>query len=194
MVDRDDVTSAVGEGFDAVLTAAQMGADWAVARLYRSLQPALLRYLGSRAGGEGEDIAAQVWLEVAGGLRAFRGDEAAFRRWVFSLGHRRLIDHIRARARRPVDAVPAHVLAHHPAGADPATEAVEAVAGARAVARVAELLPHDLAEVVLLRVVAGLSAEEVGEILGVPAGTVRVQQHRALRRLAEALASPDARL
>lgn len=44
--------------------------------------------------------------------------------------------------------------------------------------------PPDQAEVVLLRVVAGLSVEQVAKILGKSAGSVRVAQHRALRRLA----------
>lgn len=38
-------------------------------------------------------------------------------------------------------------------------------------------------EVVLLRVVNGLSAEDTGTVLGMTAGAIRVMQHRALTRL-----------
>ncbi|MGH3750328.1 MAG: sigma factor-like helix-turn-helix DNA-binding protein, partial [Micromonosporaceae bacterium] len=38
-------------------------------------------------------------------------------------------------------------------------------------------------EIILMRVAVGLSAEEVGQILGMSAGAVRVTQHRALNRL-----------
>jgi RNA polymerase sigma-70 factor (ECF subfamily) len=44
-------------------------------------------------------------------------------------------------------------------------------------------LTAEQAEVVLLRVVAGLDAAEVAQIMGHSTGWVRVTQHRALRRL-----------
>ncbi len=52
-----------------------------------------------------------------------------------------------------------------------------------ALARIASL-PPDQAEVVLLRVLGDLSVREVGEIMGKRPGSVRVLQHRALKRLA----------
>ena len=57
---------------------------------------------------------------------------------------------------------------------------------AAALARVRQL-PAVQAEVVLLRVLGGFSAEEVAEITGRSPGSVRVIQHRALRRLARDL-------
>jgi RNA polymerase sigma-70 factor (ECF subfamily) len=48
-------------------------------------------------------------------------------------------------------------------------------------------LPRAQAEVVLLRVVGGLDAAEVGAIVGKTPGAVRVLQHRGLSRLAEQL-------
>jgi RNA polymerase sigma-70 factor, ECF subfamily len=53
-------------------------------------------------------------------------------------------------------------------------------------------LPARQRELVLLRVAAGLTAEETGEVLGMSAGAVRVAQHRALSRLrALALGGPE---
>jgi RNA polymerase sigma-70 factor (ECF subfamily) len=52
-------------------------------------------------------------------------------------------------------------------------------------------LPPDQAEVVMLRVVAGLDVTEVARILGKRPGTVRVLAHRGLRRLAQRLAAGD---
>jgi RNA polymerase sigma-70 factor (ECF subfamily) len=46
-------------------------------------------------------------------------------------------------------------------------------------------LPERFREVLMLRVAAGLSAEEAGQVLGLTAGAVRVTQHRALTRLRE---------
>jgi len=44
-------------------------------------------------------------------------------------------------------------------------------------------LPENQRELLLLRVVSGLSAEETGNVLGMSPGAVRVAQHRALARL-----------
>ena len=49
------------------------------------------------------------------------------------------------------------------------------------------LLVPDQAEVLLLRILAGLDVQRVAEIVGKRPGTVRVLQHRGLRRLAELL-------
>jgi RNA polymerase sigma-70 factor, ECF subfamily len=45
-------------------------------------------------------------------------------------------------------------------------------------------LPKDQAEIILLRVVAGLDTGQVARIVGKTPGAVRVAAHRGLRRLA----------
>jgi RNA polymerase sigma-70 factor, ECF subfamily len=50
-------------------------------------------------------------------------------------------------------------------------------------------LPREQAEIIMLRVVAGLDTSAVARILGKRPGAVRVSAHRALRRLA-AVADP----
>jgi RNA polymerase sigma factor (sigma-70 family) len=72
---------------------------------------------------------------------------------------------------------------------DGAPDDVEARLALDAALRRVARLPRDQAEVVALRVLAGLSAEQVAEIVGKSAGSVRVLQHRALRRLADELAA-----
>jgi RNA polymerase sigma factor (sigma-70 family) len=185
----------LGDQFQEILVAAQDGGEWAVAALYRWLQPAVIGYLRARSGHDAEDLASETWLAVARALPTFSGDETAFRSWVFTIAHRRLIDHHRAAARRPRSRslTPADGEGFDGDGAalasrdDPATEAVAAVAGEEAVRRIVALLPDQLAEIVLLRVVAGLPTEDVARITGRRPGTVRVLQHRALRRLAARL-------
>ena len=191
---RGSTRHTMGEQFDGILAAAQAGGEWAVAVLYRELQPAVVRYFRSRTGQDAEDLAAETWLDVARGLRAFSGPEGAFRSWVFTIAHRRLVDHRRAVARRPVtismttdENASSPSAADLPAGDDTASAALAGLVGDDAVRRIVEILPADQAEIVLLRVVAGLGADEVSRITGRRPGTVRVLQHRALRRLAEKL-------
>ena len=174
----------LGSQFGSVLLAAQAGAAWAVDALFREYQPPLLRYLRARAGSEGDDLAGEVWLALVPQLVPFRGDEDGFRGLLFTIAHRRLIAHQRQAHRRRTDPVDAECLAVHPATDDTAEGGVSALSSQQAVDRLVACLPADQAEVVLLRVVAGLSAAEVGRITGRTAGAVRVLQHRALRRLA----------
>jgi len=189
--------NSLGDQFQGILAAAQDGGEWAVAILYRWLHPAVVSYLRARAGDEAEDLASETWVAVARGLARFSGDEAAFRSWVFTIAHRRLIDHHRASARRPRTRT-LHATEGDdysgpidlPAGDDPAREVLDAAAGDEAVRRIVALLPPDQAEIVLLRVVGGLPMEDVAAITGRRPGTVRVLQHRALKRLADRLERP----
>ena len=178
----------VGEGFDDVMAAAQAGAEWAVAVLYRSLQPRLLRFLRAQTPAQdAEDIAAQTWLEIAKALPRFTGDEDGFGALVFTVARRRLADHRRAVRRRPLDLVGDDALATVADNEGAEDQAMAHLGGEEAARRLAELLPSDQAEVVLLRVVAGLSVDQVAALVGRRPGTVRVLQHRALRRLARQL-------
>lgn len=186
--------NSLGDQFQGILTAAQEGGEWAVAVLYRWLHPAVISFLRARAGEEADDVASETWLAVARGLTTFSGDEAAFRSWVFTIAHRRLIDHHRTAARRPATRSLSFVEGDGPdtqldlPGVDDTAAAVEtALAGGEAVRRIVALLPPDQAEIVLLRVVAGLPVEQVATITKRRPGTVRVLQHRALRRLAARL-------
>jgi RNA polymerase sigma-70 factor (ECF subfamily) len=176
--------------FDEVLAAAATGAEWAVTRLYREYQPALLSYLRFRDRAEAEDLAQEVWQGIGRGLARFEGDEAAFRAWLFTIARRRVADLRRHRARRPADPVPEEQFAGRPGVDDPEGSVLARLATDEAVARIAAALPPAQAEIVILRVVAGLDATQVAAIVGKRPGTVRVMQHRALRRLAEVF-SPE---
>jgi RNA polymerase sigma-70 factor, ECF subfamily len=182
------MTVLLGDEFAPVLAAAQLGEEWAVARLFRSLQPDLLRYLRGREPWEAEDVAAQTWLEVARALGSFAGDEHGFRAFVFTIARRRLLNARRSRTRRrrderSVDTFEASLAARD----DPAEETAAWLDSIAAVERIAELLPPEQSDVVLLRVVGNFTVEEVATILQKRPATVRVIQHRALRKLAQLL-------
>jgi RNA polymerase sigma-70 factor, ECF subfamily len=170
-----------------VVHAAGQGEHWALAELFRAYQPGLLRYMRSQAPEAADDIASEVWVCVARNVGSFRGDEAGFRGWLFTIARRRLIDHRRGLARHRVQALPGDVadtLSSLAGGGDPAGALLDRVGAQGAVDElVAELTPEQ-AEAVLLRVVAGLPVGQVAEIMGRTPGSVRVLCHRALRRLA----------
>jgi RNA polymerase sigma-70 factor, ECF subfamily len=156
-----------------------------LAALYKRLQPGLLRYLRAVAPGTAEDLAADVWVEVAASVHRFQGDDAAFRGWLFTIARRRVIDGQRRAGRRRTDPVARERLAGFSGDDRPDDLVLDRISTAAAVAHVLNALSPDQAEVVLLRVVGGLRVSQVAELLGKRPGTVRVLQHRGLRRLAE---------
>jgi len=173
--------------FAPVLAAAQDGAQWAIAALWRDLHPRLLRFLRGLDPLIAEDVEAETWLVAARDLSMFRGDEQQFRAWMFTIARNRLIDSRRREARRPSVATPPEALHDRPADDDPAVTALDVLSAGAAIALVRDCLPPLQAEVILLRVLGGLDVEEVAAILGKRPGNVRVLQHRGLRRLAKRL-------
>jgi RNA polymerase sigma-70 factor, ECF subfamily len=176
----------IGPEFPAVLKAATYGDEEAFGRLWRDLQPRLLRYFIVAAPAAAEDLASETWLAVVRGLDRFRGNEPAFRAWVFTIARHQVLDWRRRAARRPTEDVPVTGLTGLAAPDDPAAAAMEGLSTRAALAVVATL-PADQAEAVVLRVVAGLDVDRVAAIMDKRPGTVRVLTHRGLRRLAERL-------
>jgi RNA polymerase sigma-70 factor (ECF subfamily) len=179
-----------GSSFPELLAAAQGGDEQAFAVLWRHLQPALLRYFQVAAPPAAEDLAADTWLSVIRRLQQFRGDERAFRAWVFTVARHRAIDWRRQATRRPTTLVPVEQLAERSAPDDPVAQVLEGQSTRAALALVAEL-PPDQAEVAALRVLGGLEVAEVARMVGKRPGAVRVLAHRGLRRLAKLLKSAD---
>lgn len=170
--------------FATTLAAAKAGDERAAEQLYLDHQPMLIRYLRSQEPRTAEDLAAEVWLAAAGALADFEGDESGFRGWLFTIARRRVIEHRRRGLRRRTDSVDPEVFVETVGRDDPAQQASAAVDAQRAVDVIAQHLSPDQAEVLILRVVADLSAAQVGELMGRPEAWVRITQHRALKRLA----------
>lgn len=186
---------ASGEAFESVLAAAQAGAEWAFAALYDDFNPRLLRYFVARAPRAADDLAAETWLGAAGGLRTFVGDEQSFRSWLFTIAHRRLVDYWRDQTTSAGD-IPSDMTGLAPAPGEDLTQGPEEIIvgaeSAQAAARkIASLLSPDQAEVILLRVIGGLDLDQVADVLGKRPGTIRVLQHRALKKLAKEISLED---
>lgn len=179
------------DDFDRVLEAAGAGEEWAAAVLFRAFQPPLLRYLRWQEPSVADDVAAETWLALAGQIARFDGDEAALRAWIFAVARKRLADHRRRAARRKTDPVSPEELLDNPGGPDPAEVTADSLSAQEAIAELTAALSRDQAEVLVLRVVGGMSVEEVARALGKRPGTIRVLQHRALRRLVQHPALAD---
>ena len=177
-----------GVAFDDVLAAAQAGAGWAFEVLYRDLSPVVTGYLRLHGGAEPDDLASETFLGVFTGLAGFSGDEDALRSWVFTIAHRRLIDDWRRRSRRPQLTDDAGDLTLLPGG-DAEDDALMRV-GTTDVHRMCAGLPDDQRSVLLLRVLADLTVEQVASVMGRSVGSVKALQRRGLRTLRDRLEKP----
>jgi RNA polymerase sigma-70 factor (ECF subfamily) len=183
-----DTQHVVGEDFAQVLAEAQGGSEDQFAVLWRDANPALLRYLRVLAPENAEDIAAETWVHVVRGLQRFIGDEAAWRAWLFTTARRRLIDQVRLRKRHPAEPLEEISPAEVPSTPDTAQIALDNLATEDALALLKHLPPLQ-ADVIMLRVVAGLDTDAVAAILGKSPGNIRVMAHRGLRKLESLLSA-----
>jgi RNA polymerase sigma-70 factor, ECF subfamily len=170
-----------GLPFDDVLTAAQAGAAWAFEVLYRDLSPSVTGYLRLHRAVEPDDLASETFIGVFTGLSGFSGDEDALRAWVFTIAHRRLVDDWRRRSRRPqVSDDPGDLTELR--GGDVEDDALVGV-GTETVHRLCAELPDDQRSVLLLRILADLTVEQVAQAMGRSVGSVKALQRRGLRSL-----------
>ena len=179
---------ALGASFGDVLAGARAGAPSAFEAIYRDLAPAVLGYLRGQGAAEPEDLASEVFVGIVRGLDRFRGDEGAFRTWVFAIAHRRLIDERRRLSRRREELTdPADLggLMEKAVVPDAETEALGTLGAG--VGNALRALSVDQRACLLLRVLADLSVAEVAAILGKSEGAVKTLQRRALRSLVREL-------
>lgn len=169
----------LGPAFEAVLEAARTGSAWAFERLWRSRAPSVATYLRLQGAADPDDLVNEVFLGVFTHLDAFEGGEEAFGSWLFTIAHRRLVDDWRRRGRRPV--VDGSALVDVPGG-DVEEEALRRLGEERARALCERLAP-DQRDVVLLRMVAGLSLAQTAEAVGKSIVAVKALQHRAVQTL-----------
>lgn len=150
------------------------------------VRPMVHRYcrarLGRLPGSEqaADDVAQEVCLAVLSTLSRYRDEGRPFEAYVFGIAAHKVVDAQRASVR---SAVPTDNLPETADVRPGPEETVMRSSDAAMVRALLERMPHHQRELLTLRVVVGLSAEETGRVLGMSAGAVRVAQHRALARL-----------
>jgi RNA polymerase sigma-70 factor (ECF subfamily) len=179
------VRPTIGPTFDAILAAARTGAPWALDRLYRAMAPGVVGYLRVQGTGGPEDLANEVFLGVLSRIGSFDGDEDRFRAWVFTIAHSRLVDERRRADRRPQPSSRDHDDLEL-VGGDVEEDALR-LFGDQRVRALCDKLAPDQRDVLLLRLMAGLSIEAIAEALGKSPGAVKSLQHRGLAKLRKIL-------
>ena len=181
---------ALGEQFSDVLGAARAGKPWALERLYREFHPSVLAFLRARAPADAEDLASDVFIAVAEGLTRFEGDEEGFRSWLFTITYRQVGQLRRRMGRRRTDPMPIDEVGERVPPGDAESYAIAVISTQQALDMIATLPPAQ-GEVLLLRVVADLSVDDVAKIVGKRPTAVRALQHRAIVGLARRAATDE---
>jgi RNA polymerase sigma-70 factor (ECF subfamily) len=179
------------ERLDAVVAEAMAGDRVALREVLETIRPIVVRYCRARVGAmersglSAEDVAQEVCLAAVMALPRYRDRGRPFLAFVYGIAAHKVADAYRAAGRDiayPTDSIPEH----RSAEPDPEQAALEADSVTR-MSELLEILPDKQREILILRVVVGLSAEETAEAVGSTPGAVRVAQHRALARLKSAI-------
>ena len=181
-----------GERLDAAVAEAVAGSRDALREVVETIRPIVLRYIRARIGTtersglSADDVAQEVCLAAIQALPRYQDQGRPFLAFVYGIASHKVADAHRAAARNksePTDLVPER----YSLDAGPEQMAMQSDSAAR-MNKLLALLPDKQREILTLRIVVGLSAEETAEAVGSTPGAVRVAQHRALARLKSEIA------
>lgn len=174
---------------DGQLARLALGDRQAFGMLFDRYWEPIFRYCSFRVGNwhEAEDLASQVFVRAFDGLGRFNSADNpdGFRAWLFAIARHVVIDAHRFRVRHPhVELTVATDLESDAGSLD--DQLVVADQQQLLVRLLAHLKPEqrDLMELRL----AGLSAGEIGQVLGKSPEAVRTAQSRAIQALKQAVA------
>jgi len=161
-------------GLAGLVAAARDGDRTAFGRLYDRFAPMVHGVLLSRVPrSDVDDLVQDVFLQALRRLGSLR-DAEAFGGWLAAIARNRARDHWR-RGEDTVELPEELAGERHPEG-----EAMTVLAAIRR-------LPEAYRETLVLRLVEGMTGPEIAERAGLTPGSVRVNLHRGMRMLREAL-------
>jgi len=162
------------------------GQPAAIESLLRQIRPMVLRYCRARLGRisghyqVADDVAQEVCIALLSALPRYRDMGRPFASFVFGIASHKVADAMRSASSL---AIPTEDLPDEADDRPGPEETAVAYLEAERVRKLLTRLPAQQRELIVLRVLAGMSAQETGNELGMTPGAVRVAQHRALTRL-----------
>ena len=186
-----------GDRLDAAVAEAVAGSRDALREVLATIRPIVVRYIRARLGTaervglSADDVAQEVCLAAIQALPRYQDQGRPFLAFVYGIAAHKVADAHRAAGRNrsePTDSVPER----YSLESGPEQMALQADSASR-MNKLLEILPDKQREILILRIVVGMSAEETAEAVGSTPGAVRVAQHRALARLKSEItaAGPD---
>ncbi len=169
----------------ALLEAWRVGDQHAGSTLFSRHYPSIIRFFGSKVPEVAEDLVQRTFLGCLEAAERFRGD-ASVRTFLFSIAHNILRHHLRGRHRseQPFDSGVVSVAQLAPG---PAT-ALGRKQEQRLLVRALRHIPLDYQVALELHYWEQLSATQIAEVTGVPAGTIKTRIRRGRQLLQETIA------
>ena len=171
------------DDFSSTLAAARHGRPWAFEALFTAHAKPLQAWFRSQGAADPDGSVNEVLLRAFRGIERFEGTEGQFRSWVFTIARNLLIDERRRALRRvvtePLDDTGQHDCTDRPDVDECAEGALDLLARERVLALLDALSP-DQRDVLLLRVVADLTIEQIADVVGKRVGAVKALQRRGL--------------
>lgn len=155
--------------------------------LYHRYAPQIVGFARARGAADPEGVCNEVFLRCFRSLASFTGDDAAFRRWAFSVTRNLLID-LHRRDQRRADEIFMPPPERASSGADEVALANLADAD---IAALLAPLTDEQREVIVLRLIADLSLADTAEIVGRSVAAVKRLQARGLRKLQQVILEKD---
>ena len=176
-----------GEELDFAVAAAAQGDRPALNRVLEIIRPLVVRYCRARVGSaergqlSADDVAQEVCMAVMTAIPRYQDQGRPFMAFVYGIASHKVADAHRNAGRNKSDAM-ADVPDVVSTESGPEQQALESEAS-RQMNQLLSTLPEKHREILVLRLVVGLSAEETASAVGSTAGAVRVAQHRAIAKL-----------
>jgi RNA polymerase sigma-70 factor (ECF subfamily) len=151
---------------------------------YQDYGQAIYRFLYWQTGDAilAQDLTSATFERAWRSRKSFKGGSA--QAWLYRIARNLLTDYWRKKKDLFMDDMPG--LSEHITG-NAAPYDYDAERTSKQLKQSLESLPADLRAIVVLRFIDGLPARQVGEILGLSEGNVRIMQFRALKKLRKVL-------
>lgn len=150
------------------------------APIYEQYFGRIYRYCVRRVGAveEAEDLTSVIFTRALVSIEGYRGGSVAA--WLFQIAHNAVVNHLRSRRTHlSIEEAELDLVADNPAP----LENMMRDETQQALRDLVATLSDEQQNLLALKMVAGLSAAEIGQVIGKNAGAVRVELHRIISRL-----------
>jgi len=172
---------------DDELSAALAGDPSGFSAVYSTISPAVLGYFRARGVDDSEALTQDVFVDVLPKLAGVKGGHSGLRTFIFSIAHARLVDYRRRHARTP------QLTEYDPLADERYSDSAEdeVFGSLGGISSTLAMLNDEQREVLVLRIVADLSVEQVAGIMNKTPGAIKQLQRRGLIALRELVKEKD---
>ena len=156
--------------------------------LYKRYVEKIYRYVYYRVGNrhDAEDLTAKIFYQALTNLDRYENRGLPFSAWLYRIAHNLVANWLRDRSRRKVISLDELVLARQHTSIVPESQ-VEANEEQEALLDAIRRLPADRQQLLILKLLEGMSNAEIGQIMGRSVGAIKSLYYRTLVDLREEL-------